>query len=87
MESCIMKSYNVLKFLNCEKYLFVKKTKTKQNKTKTKKHTKKMHAILWLQVAKVFSWGLALKGLTFGHQYYIRSVHIPCKQQKFNRSV
>ena len=78
MESCIMRSYNVLKFLNCEKYLFVKKTK--QNKTKQKQ--KITHTILWLWVAKVCSWGLALKGLTFSHQYYIRSVHIlyPAKQ-------
>ena len=47
-----------------------------------KKHTPKKRTILWLRVAKVCSWGLALKGLTFSHQYYIRSVHIlyPAKQ-------
>ena len=63
----------LFKFLNCEKYLFVKKqNKTKQNKTKTKTKKTKKNTVLWLRVAKVCSWGLALKGLTFSHQYYIR---------------
>ena len=48
MESCVTRSYNVLKFLNCEKYLFVKKqNKTKQNKNKNEKtHPQKTHNIM-----------------------------------------
>ena len=39
MESCITRSYNVLKFLKSEKYLLVKKQKQNKTKKNTQKNT------------------------------------------------